>query len=110
MFYWAIPARAQELDARRDPGSYIALARCVRKYSSQAKADLHELFRRLLANLILNIRRIILHKFGLVYQLNTGQWRLAPVLACAPAPYRHATTPWPLALKGRLRSLPMHCR
>ncbi|HMW49774.1 MAG TPA: HipA domain-containing protein, partial [Cellvibrionaceae bacterium] len=51
-------------DARRDPGSYIALARCVRKYSSNAKADLLELYRRLLANIMLNNTQDHLHKFG----------------------------------------------
>lgn len=98
-------ASAQELDARRDPGSYIALARCVRKYSSQAKADLHELFRRLLANLILNNTQDYLHKFGLVYQLNTGQWRLAPCFGLRPSalPARHHAMA--IGTQGRLRSL-----
>lgn len=96
---------ACEVDARRDPGSYIALARCLRKYSSAAKADLHELYRRLLANLLLNNSQDQLHKFGLVYHIKSQKWRLAPCFGLRPslAPTSHQALA--IGTQGRLRSI-----
>lgn|GEM_PF-5569037 len=94
-----------DIDARRDPGSYIALARCLRRYSSDAKADLHELFRRLIANIVLNNTQDQLYKFGLVYHLHTRKWRLAPCFGVRPALNQNRYHSLGLGTQGRLRSL-----
>lgn len=94
-----------EADARRDPGSYIALARCVRKYSSNAKADLQELYRRLLANVMLNNTQDRLRKFGLVYHLNQRQWRLAPCFGLRPSAISTNHQAMAIGTQGRKRSL-----
>lgn len=73
-----------QIDARQDTTSYIALARCLRKYSSQAKTDVVDLFRRMLANLLLNNTHDTPHKFGMFYSVKTHQWRLSPVFGVCP--------------------------
>ncbi|RZA05170.1 MAG: type II toxin-antitoxin system HipA family toxin, partial [Moraxellaceae bacterium] len=76
---------ANNCDAREDPSSYIAFARCLRKYSSRAKIDLIDLFRRMLANLLLNNTQDTLYKLGLVYTIKTQQWRLSPCFGVRPS-------------------------
>ncbi len=94
----------QELDARRDPISYIGFARCLRKYSSAAKTDLHALFRHLLANVMLNNTQDHPHKLGMIYKPNSRQWRLAPCFGVRPSPFGgpHAMA---IGCQGRQRSL-----
>lgn len=65
--------------------NYAAFARCLRKYSSRAKDDLVDLFRRLVANILLNNREDYSRKLGLFYRIKTRQWRIGPVLGWRPA-------------------------
>lgn len=82
--------------------NYTAFARCLRKYSSRAKDDLADLFRRLIANIVLNNRDDFSRKLGLFYQVKTRQWRICPVLGWRPALPSAATGPVLGSLAGAL--------
>ncbi|HEY6530352.1 MAG TPA: HipA domain-containing protein [Cellvibrionaceae bacterium] len=96
---------ANNFDAREDPTSYIAFARCLRKYSSQAKTDLIDLFRRMLANLLLNNTQDTLSKLGLVYTIKTQQWRLSPCFGIRPSIEASGLHSMAMGSEGRIGSL-----
>jgi len=65
--------------------SYVDLADALRMYSGQATKDLHELWRRIVFNILINNVDDHLNNHGFLHQAH-GQWRLAPAFDLNPFP------------------------
>lgn len=71
-------------DANQDPRSYIALARHLRAYSAKPIEDCSELYRRMVANVLIGNTDDHARNHGMVYDIQTTQWRLAPAYDILP--------------------------
>ena len=65
--------------------TYVDIAEAIRTHSSQATADLHELWRRLVFNILINNVDDHLNNHGFLHHAY-GQWQLAPAFDVNPFP------------------------
>jgi len=68
-----------------DEATYTDIAEIIRKYSSAPTEDLHELWRRMIFNVMIGNLDDHLRNHGFLYDRN-GQWRLSPVYDLNPVP------------------------
>ena len=66
-------------------GTYVAIAECIRQIGSAPRADLHELFRRMVLNVLISNADDHLGNHGFLYD-ERGQWRLSPAFDLNPFP------------------------
>lgn len=71
-------------DAHQDPTSYIALARHLRAHSAEPALDCQELYRRMVANVLLGNTDDHARNHAVLYDIRTGQWRLSPAYDMLP--------------------------
>lgn len=71
-------------DAHHDPRSYIALARHLRAHSSDPIADCQELYRRMIANVLLGNTDDHARNHAMIYDIKASQWRLSPAYDMLP--------------------------
>lgn len=74
----------QAPDAHQDPCSYIALARHLRAHSAEPTLDCEELYRRMVANVLLGNTDDHARNHGMIYDIQAGKWRLAPAYDMLP--------------------------
>ncbi len=72
-------------DAHHDPVSYIALARHLRAHSSRSTGDCHELYSRMVANVLLKNTDDHARNHAMLFDVSTGEWRLAPAFDVLPS-------------------------
>jgi serine/threonine-protein kinase HipA len=72
-------------DAHHDPRSYIALARHLRAHSAHSTEDCHELYSRMLANVLLRNTDDHARNHAMVFDVSTSEWRLAPAFDVLPS-------------------------
>jgi serine/threonine-protein kinase HipA len=70
--------------------SYVDIADTIRLYSSQAAQDLHEIWRRLVFNILINNVDDHLNNHGFLHHAH-GQWKLAPAFDINPFPDKERT-------------------
>ncbi len=68
-----------------DEATYTDIAEVIRMYSSAPKADLHELWRRIVFNIMVGNLDDHLRNHGFLYDRN-DQWRLSPAYDLNPVP------------------------
>jgi len=68
-----------------DDAAYTDIAEIIRMYSSQPTKDLHELWRRIVFNVMVSNLDDHLRNHGFLYDSN-GQWRLSPAYDLNPVP------------------------
>ncbi len=68
-----------------DEATYLDIAECIRKYSSAPTEDLHELWRRVVFNVLTGNLDDHLRNHGFLYD-EKGQWRLSPAYDLNPVP------------------------
>lgn len=68
-----------------DEATYTDIAECIRMYSSAPTEDLHELWRRIVFNVLIGNLDDHLRNHGFLYDDN-NQWRLAPAYDLNPVP------------------------
>jgi len=89
-----LSARSLMLAAPAQQYTYLDLADTIRQYSSQAAADLKQLWRRLIFNILINNVDDHLNNHGFLHQAH-GQWRLSPAFDLNPFPNEaRARTTW----------------
>lgn len=88
-------------DAHQDPRSYIALARHLRAYSADPIQDCQELYRRMAANVLLGNTDDHARNHGMIYDIKTAQWRLAPAYDMLPILSSHGEQALSIGLHGR---------
>jgi len=66
-------------------GTYVAIAERIRQIGSAPRADLHELFRRMVLNVLISNSDDHLGNHGFLYN-ERGQWRLSPAFDLNPFP------------------------
>jgi len=66
-----------------EPGNYVDLAFKIRQWSLDVKGDLHELYRRLLYNVLIQNTDDHLRNLGFLYRGN-GRWGLSPAYDINP--------------------------
>lgn len=71
-------------DAHHDPRSYIALARHLRTHSAEPTIDCQELYRRMVANVLLGNTDDHARNHGMLYDIIAAKWRLAPAYDMLP--------------------------
>lgn len=71
-------------DAHHDPRSYIALAKHLRAHSAEPIKDGEELYRRMVANVLLGNTDDHARNHAMLYDIRVGQWRLAPAYDMLP--------------------------
>lgn len=71
-------------DAHHDPSSYIALARHLRAHSAEPILDCQELYRRMVANVLIGNTDDHARNHAMLYDIKAGQWRLAPAYDMLP--------------------------
>lgn len=71
-------------DAHYDPTSYIALARHLRAHSAEPILDCHELYRRMVVNVLLGNTDDHARNHAIIYDIKAGQWRLSPAYDMLP--------------------------
>lgn len=69
---------------KNDPAGYIALSRILRSHSAEPKADCEELFRRIVANILIGNTDDHARNHGLIFDLERAEWRLAPCFDILP--------------------------
>lgn len=74
----------QITNAHHDPCSYIALARYLRFHSANPMADCQELYRRMVANVLLGNTDDHARNHGFIYDIKHGEWRLSPAYDVLP--------------------------
>jgi serine/threonine-protein kinase HipA len=67
--------------------SYTDMADAIRRYSSRAREDIEELWRRLAFSILITNVDDHLHNHGFLHE-RSGQWRLAPAFDVNPFPDR----------------------
>jgi serine/threonine-protein kinase HipA len=70
--------------------SYLDIADAIRQHSSQAAADLQEIWRRMVFNIVINNVDDHLNNHGFLHTAH-GQWRLAPAFDLNPFPDKERT-------------------
>lgn len=68
-----------------DTGTYTDIAECIRMYSSEPIADLHELWRRIVFGVMIGNLDNHLRNHGFLYE-GDGKWRLSPAYDLNPVP------------------------
>jgi serine/threonine-protein kinase HipA len=68
-----------------DEATYTDIAECIRMYSSEPVADLHELWRRIVFGVLIGNLDDHLRNHGFLYDKD-GQWRLSPAYDLNPVP------------------------
>ena len=68
-----------------DEATYTDIAECIRMYSSEPVADLHELWRRIVFSVLIGNLDDHLRNHGFLYDKD-GQWRLSPAYDLNPVP------------------------
>lgn len=68
-----------------DTASYTDIAECIRMYSSEPSADLHELWRRIVFGVLIGNLDDHLRNHGFLYDHN-DKWRLSPAYDLNPIP------------------------
>lgn len=68
-----------------DEATYTDIAECIRMYSSEPVADLHELWRRVVFGVLIGNLDDHLRNHGFLYD-RAGQWRLSPAYDLNPVP------------------------
>lgn len=68
-----------------DDATYTDIAECIRMYSSEPVADLHELWRRMVFGVLIGNLDDHLRNHGFLYDRD-GQWRLSPAYDLNPVP------------------------
>jgi serine/threonine-protein kinase HipA len=71
-------------DAHHDPRSYIALARHLRSHSAEPIIDCLELYRRMIANVLLGNTDDHARNHGMLYDIKATKWRLVPAYDMLP--------------------------
>jgi serine/threonine-protein kinase HipA len=85
--------------------TYVDIADTIRMYSSQAKADLSELWRRLVFNILINNVDDHLNNHGFLHHAH-GQWKLSPAFDINPFPDKErALKTWISEDAGEVASL-----
>lgn len=79
-----------------EKGSYVDMARQMRKFVSHVNRDLHELYRRMVFNVFIGNRDDHLRNHGFVYQ--DRAWCLSPAYDVLPIPARRSMQPFSLCL------------
>jgi len=68
-----------------DEATYTDIAECIRMYSSEPTADLHELWRRIVFSVLIGNLDDHLRNHGFLYDRD-NQWRLSPAYDLNPVP------------------------
>ncbi len=68
-----------------DEATYTDIAECIRMYSSEPTADLHELWRRIIFSVLIGNLDDHLRNHGFLYD-NDDKWRLSPAYDLNPVP------------------------
>ena len=68
-----------------DEATYTDIAECIRMYSADPKADLHELWRRIVLSVAIGNLDDHLRNHGFLYA-GDGKWRLSPAYDLNPVP------------------------
>lgn len=85
--------------------SYVDIADTIRMYGSQAAADLQELWRRMVFNILINNVDDHLNNHGFLHHAH-GQWKLAPAFDLNPFPDKErALKTWISEMSGDWASL-----
>lgn len=71
-------------DSRLNPYSYCNLARLISKHCSDYKGDTLELFRRMVANIVMGNTDDHARNHAFIYLINERQWRLSPAYDMLP--------------------------
>lgn len=71
-------------DGDKDPCSYMALARILRRFSAEPVADCRQLYRRLLASVLIGNTDDHGRNHALLYDVNASAWRLSPAYDMLP--------------------------
>ena len=94
-------------EAREEERSYTEIADIIRSKCAAPTADLRELWRRLVFNLLITNVDDHLHNHGFLYA-GSGQWQLAPAFDLNPFPDKdRESKTWLSPDTGPIRSLPM---
>ena len=80
-----LSARSLMLAAPGQQYSYVDIAETIRQHSAQARKDLHELWRRMVFNVLINNVDDHLNNHGFLHVAHS-QWRLAPAFDINPFP------------------------
>ena len=73
-----------------DEASYIDIAECIRMHSSEPRADLHELWRRIVFGVLIGNLDDHLRNHGFLYDKD-NKWRLSPAYDLNPVPLAEKT-------------------
>lgn len=73
-----------------DEATYTDIAECIRMYSSEPIADLHELWRRIVFSVLIGNLDDHLRNHGFLYDKD-DKWRLSPVYDLNPVPLEEKT-------------------
>lgn len=79
-----------------EKGSYVELAGAMRQFVGSVSRDLHELFRRMVFNVMVRNQDDHLRNHGFVHE--NGVWRLSPLYDVLPIPARHTTAEFSMSL------------
>ncbi len=79
-----------------EKGSYVEIARQMRKFVKNVTSDLHELFRRMVFNVFIRNQDDHLRNHGFIYK--DTAWRLSPVYDVLPIPARKTKDNFSLSL------------
>ncbi|MGD8175535.1 type II toxin-antitoxin system HipA family toxin [Marinimicrobium sp. ARAG 43.8] len=71
-------------DSKLNPYSYINLARILRHHSSEPERDCHELFRRMVFNILIGNVDDHARNHGMIYEINQQRWGIAPAYDVLP--------------------------
>ena len=71
-------------DSRHNPYSYINLASILRKYAAAPERDCHELFRRMVFNILVGNTDDHARNHAMLYDTASCQWQLAPAYDVLP--------------------------
>ena len=71
-------------DSSRNPYSYCNLAGIIRKHCAEYKEDCSELFKRMLANIVMGNTDDHARNHALIYNVEQGKWLLSPAYDMLP--------------------------
>lgn len=94
-------------DGLADPCSYMALARLLRQHTAKPQADCQQLYRRMLANVMLGNSDDHGRNHAMIFDINSGQWALSPAYDMLPMVSATSATDQALSIgrSGRESSL-----
>lgn len=79
-----IPRIRTVRDSKLNPYSYINLARILRKYAHNPKHDTEELFKRMVANILLGNTDDHARNHAMVFDIKSATWGLSPLYDVLP--------------------------